>query len=242
MNVSPENVQAWLTAFGYESIDQFRKEYGLTHTGPLNHLDIKLMTIRRCGVQFGRAGTANKLHTNRPLVFVRHRLTNSLLKDKFDEKLLAGLNLWSRVADVQFALTTKDSDAQIEVRTELIDGPSNTLAYAYFPQGQKYRLPLVFDTAEAWEEPAGPDFEGTACHEGGHNLGLDHDPTAQGIMAAFYNPRIQVPTSAWEIQQIVSRYGAPVVTPQPPTLPTPSPASKTRVVITGTDLKIEEFK
>lgn len=237
--ISPENAAVWLEAAGYESLDHFRRDYGLTTTGPVTETDLRAMSVRRCGVKTGSSRNgATKLHTNRPKVFVRHRLQNSLLRDKFDQKLLDGLNLWSRVADVIFSLTTKDSDAQIEVQTKQIDGPSNTLAFAYFPMGPNYRLPLVFDTTEAWEEPSGPDFETTACHEGGHNLGIDHDPTAEGIMAAFYNPRISVPTSAWEIKQIVDRYGAPVA---PPTVPTPT-SPKTRLVITGQNIQIAEFK
>jgi hypothetical protein len=70
-------------------------------------------------------------------------------------------------------------------------------------------------------------------------MGIDHDPTAQGIMAAFYNPRIQVPTSAWELNEVVSRYGKPIL--PTPDVPTPT-VPKTRLVITGTDLKITEFK
>lgn len=245
INVTLETANIFLREMGYESIEQFRKEYGLNHTGPIDERDLRAMAIKRCGVRFGQArGSTTKLHTNRPKVFVRHRLTNSLLRDKFDEKLLAGLNMWSKVADIQFSLTNIEGDAQIEVQTKQIDGPANTLAFAYFPQGAGWRLPLVFDTAEAWEEPSGPDFECTACHEGGHNCGIDHDPTAQGIMAAFYNPRITVPTSTWEINEMVSRYGKPVpVTPsQPPTPPTQPPVSKRRVVITGENLRIEEFQ
>lgn len=241
MSISPENAPAWLAAAGYESIEEFRKDYGLTTVGPINATDLRAMSIRRCGVKTGSSrGAQVKLHTNRPKVFIRHRLQNSLLRDKFDEKLLAGLNLWSAVADIVFSLTNNEGDAQIEVQTKQIDGPSNTLAYAYFPMGPGYRLPLVFDTTEAWEEASGPDFETTACHEGGHNLGIDHDPTALGIMAAFYNPRIQVPTSKWEIDQVVSRYGAPKVQP-PPTDPTTPTVSKKRLVITGDNIKIVEF-
>lgn len=237
--ITPENVPVWLEANGYETLDHFRRDYGLTATGPVTESDLRAMSIRRCGVQTGssRNSPITKLHTNRPKVFIRHRLTNPLLRDMFDEKLLNGLNMWSQVADVIFSLTTKENDAQIEVQTKQIDGPSNTLAFAYFPMGPNYRLPLVFDTSEAWEEASGPDFETTACHEGGHNLGLDHDPTAQGIMAAFYNPRITAPTSAWEIKQIVDRYGNPIATP--PT--TPTETSKSRVVITGQNLRVESI-
>lgn len=240
--LSPENVPVWLKVCGYESLEHFRADYGLSTVGPLQESDLRAMSVRRCGVKSGQARTGpTKLHTNRPLVYVRDRLQNSALRDRFDEKLLFGLNLWSAVADIKFALTTKQNDAQIEVQVAKIDGPSNTLAYAYFPQGAAYRLPLVFDTMEAWEEPSGPDFEGTACHEGGHNIGLDHDPTAKGIMAAFYNPRIQVPTSPWEIEQIVSRYGKPTISVPPPVDP-PTSVPKSRLVITGINLRIEEFK
>lgn len=241
--LTPENVPVWLKMHGYESIVQFRHEYGLSHTGPADERDLRAMAVKRCGVKSGQArnGPA-KLSTNRPKVFIRGRLDSPALRDKFDEKLLAGLNLWSAVADLRFELTSKDSDAQIEVQVERIDGPSNTLAYAYFPQGPGYRLPLVFDTSEAWDEPVGPLFMTTACHEGGHNCGLDHDPTAKGIMAAFYNAQIKAPSSPWELEQIVSRYGKPVAVPTPPPVTPPPAVSKSRLVITGKDIQITEFK
>jgi hypothetical protein len=62
-------------------------------------------------------------------------------------------------------------------------------------------------------------------------------------MAAFYNPKILVPTSPWEIKQMVDRYGAPLpTTPVPPTPLPPGQLEKLRVLISGNNLKVEGYE
>lgn len=206
------------------------------------------MVAPRCGCAFRRGVNAPvKLMTNRPLVFFQEFLTKTMTVEQFVERMMAGLNLWSVVCDIKFERTSDVDKAHIVVKTETIDGPGETLAYAYFPSGARLQLPLVMGAEEAWDTEFGPQLMTTSCHEGGHNCGVDHDPTGQGVMAAFYNPKVLKPTSSWEIGQMQSRYGKPLtVTPTQPTTPGTTPSTPGLDVIDirvqGTNLKVLGFE
>ena len=80
------------------------------------------------------------------------------------------------------------------------DGPMGTLAYAYLPPQPGYlrQCKCSTDQDEAWAvdgSPAGIDVEAVSCHEFGHLIGFDHDPSPGQLMYAIYDPRVRVPQS-----------------------------------------------
>ena len=60
----------------------------------------------------------------------------------------------------------------IRIAATVIDGPSNVLAYNYFPD----RGDMVLDVAESWNSPANNYrfLRNITMHEHGHGLGLEH--------------------------------------------------------------------
>lgn len=90
-------------------------------------------------------------------------------------------NSWSKVCGVIASQTSLERDANVIVRLDNIDGPSNVLADAHVGPPERVRLTLRFDRAESWTDAK---FEGTACHEIGHLLGLQHTGTPGQLMAS----------------------------------------------------------
>lgn len=235
----------WLSHYEYPTVKDMQSEYNLPMTGVVDNDTREAMTARRCGCAFRRnpGSVQAKLPTNRPKVFFQDFIKTDFTQDTFVKAVIEGMNYWSKVCNLTFERTLVQTQANIVVKTEVIDGPGETLAYAYFPSGNRLGLPLVFGEEEAWDKAWGIDLRSTACHEGGHNAGVDHDPTAKGVMAAFYNPKILVPTSVWEIKQMVDRYGGPL--PQSVPAPTPLPPGqleKLRILISGNNLKVEGYE
>ncbi|MEO1394420.1 MAG: matrixin family metalloprotease [Cyanobacteria bacterium J06634_5] len=154
------------------------------------------------------------------------------------------LKLWSNYAPLNFKEVADTGDGRtvdIRVGSNFIDGPSNTLAFAYFPGGGD----ITFDTGENWRESL---FLETAVHELGHSLGLGHETQVSAIMNPTIANRFSNRSEFLlqdDINGIRSLYGngkgsvrtlgqpsapapapAPTPTPKPAPAPSPSPSPK----------------
>ena len=133
--------------------------------------------------------------------------------------LIAALQSWSDVADLNFILTT--GREHIKITTGRIDGPSGTLAWSELPN-QSNKVLQKYDSSEQWVLSSNPpsnkiDLLAVMVHELGHALGLVHAPSTSAstnIMAPFYNPSIREPLSG-DIERIQALYGPPIETTDP---------------------------
>lgn len=93
------------------------------------------------------------------------------------------------------ALTSKGGAGDIRINAGLIDGASNTLAYAFGPgnldneNDYEFRGNMTFDASEGafWTYAS---FVTVAMHEIGHAIGLDHTAVANSLMNPIYNPSV----------------------------------------------------
>lgn len=108
---------------------------------------------------------------------------------------------WSAIANIQFAEVVDNnvpSDAggavgDIRIGAHPFDGPSNTLAHAYFPPPIFNTIAgdMHFDTSEIWACTPGSgviDIGIVALHEIGHSIGLNHEPIPPTGNPAVMNP------------------------------------------------------
>ena len=168
-------------------------------------------------------------------------LNRSQSKALFQE----ALSVWAEVAPLNFReIADPGSDQQVDIRvkSDFIDGPSSTLAFAFFPRGGD----ITFDSGErSWSQTL---FLETAVHEIGHSLGLGHEDGVAALMNSRIQGRYDGPGSAFLLQDDIngvrSLYGrgrgivvplgqnppapapAPAPTPNPPA-PTPNPPAPT---------------
>ena len=106
---------------------------------------------------------------------------------------------WHAVSNIQFvqvsdngvAFNASGAAGDIRIGAHAFDGPSGTLAHAYFPppNGVSAAGDLHFDSAENWKcNTSGVDIGIVALHEIGHSLGLNHENTSTvAVMDPFYN-------------------------------------------------------
>jgi len=91
---------------------------------------------------------------------------------------------WSKVAGVTYILVSDDGAnfpntdgslghrGDVRIGMKYLDGPSNVLAYDFFPDGGD----MVVDSSENWADP-GQNYiflRNVLAHEHGHGLGLEH--------------------------------------------------------------------
>jgi hypothetical protein len=109
---------------------------------------------------------------------------------------------WQAVSNIQFvqvadsgtAFDASGASGDIRIGAHRFDGPSGSLAHAYFPppNGVSAAGDVHFDSQENWTCGSGGTNIGVvAMHEIGHSLGLNHENTATvAIMDPYYNPNM----------------------------------------------------
>ncbi len=166
------------------------------------------------------------------------------------------LGRWAAVAPIRFvevsdsgpALAAGMNDYSASGRPMLRfghvpeDGPSGTLAYAYYPGGTGLAGDVFFDRGETWSNTPtrGIDLIEVATHEIGHALGMAHEPMPSSggnnaIMNPFYGARYRGPGTSFlladDINGIRTLYGSGSgsVTPlnAAPAEPPPTPRNVT---------------
>ncbi len=144
-----------------------------------------------------------------------------LLRKAFRAAVAEALASWSAVCNLTF-VESATTAADILIGTGTIDGPQGVLAWSELPPANPVHQ--KYDTGERWRTGAGVGISlpAVAAHELGHALGLEHDPQAGALMAAYYDERILVPQPR-DIVRIQAMYGPPVVLPPPTPSPTPPP-------------------
>ena len=108
---------------------------------------------------------------------------------------------WQAVANIRFVQVTDSGSAfnasnasgDIRIGAHYFDGPSGTLAHAYYPppNGTSGAGDMHFDSSESWTcNTSGVDIGVVALHEIGHSLGLGHEDQSSitAIMDPYYNP------------------------------------------------------
>jgi len=185
-------------------VQEFQAFAGLPLTGVLDKDTVKLMSAPRCGVKdiVGKGASVRKkryaLQGSRWKVqtltykISKYPTSSSLSHSDVDKEIRRALKVWSDVTDLEFD-ERKTGRVHINIRFEEgehgdgdpFDGPSGTLAHAYFPV---YGGDAHFDNSEHWTIGSyrGTNLLQTAAHEFGHSLGLSHSDKFTALMAPFY--------------------------------------------------------
>lgn len=140
-----------------------------------------------------------------------------LTDEVFREGVMAGFGYIADVCDLTFDLVQDNGD--IVVTTGQIDGPSGTLAWSELPPRDNHQHPLTqkYDISERWNVTV--PLDAVVAHEGCHACGLGHTQVPNQLMNPTLS-RFKTPQPAWDIPELVKRYGEPKQNPAPQ--PTPS--------------------
>ncbi|XP_055380264.1 matrix metalloproteinase-2 isoform X2 [Condylostylus longicornis] len=185
-----------------KAIQEFQSFAGLNVTGELDDETMHTMTLPRCGVRdkvgFGSDSRAKRYALQgsrwkvKSLSYKISQYPKRLKKTDVDNVIAKAFGVWGAYTDLTFT-QKKSGPVHIDIKFaegehgdgDPFDGPSGTLAHAYFPV---YGGDAHFDDAEHWTIGAysGTNLFQVAAHEFGHSLGLSHSDTRSALMAPFY--------------------------------------------------------
>lgn len=237
--VNPDKVTKFSSDMIKKHVKQFQKTFGLEVTGIIDDVTVKAMkTTPRCGCPDYRMAAASgplssKWGITTLTYYIESYVTQAISQSEQRELIALAFKSWSDVADLKFEQVNSRNQARLILSTgrgrgSNFDGPGNTLAWAYLPQGWNYKGQLLmrFDLDETWIRDTrnrGILFLNVAAHEFGHMLGLDHSSVKQALMAPYYSPGIAKPQNNDDVSRIQRLYGAPTTPPTPD--PTPGPTN-----------------
>lgn len=224
---SDDDINTWLTAFGYESLEQMQEAHDLPVTGQVTQNMLEVMERPRCGVsdfrmqadcKWGKRALRYWNGTGRFSLF--HTEMGRAASNKFSMQFIdAGFQRWATVLPgFTFMRTFVEAEADMWIGggngTEFgFDGPGRILAWAEMPCGAPGRRICRFDMSEQFtndsrkrRQPPWVFARSVWLHELGHLLGLDHSRNPRDLMAPYYNPDI-VDLQPGDIQRIQKLYG-----------------------------------
>lgn len=257
--VDPKKIAKFSDDVIKKNVKLFQKTFGLKATGVINEATVRAMrTTPRCGCPDYRMAAAtgplaSKWGVKKLTYYIDSYVTQAISKSDQRELIAMAFNSWADVADLEFEQVNSKNQARLILstgrgRSQNFDGPGNTLAWAYLPQGSNYngQLLMRFDLDETWirnSRDRGILYLNVAAHEFGHMLGLDHSRVQRALMAPYYSPSITKPQQNDDIVRIQKLYGKPVTPPGPPEPPEPpAPGDKIKVellVDNLSDIKID---
>lgn len=226
--ISPDAVSAALASY--------QKRWGLSQTGVADAETVRLMARRYCGCPDFVIEEARGLPrwASREITFSSTlQLRQPDVQSQRDQVLTEVFSHIGQHCGLSVRLVTGQANVMQRGASSRndrqLDGAGGTLAYAYLPGVDlptSRSLDQVIDLDERWSRKM---LWLVIAHEFCHNLGLSHNEDSQ---IALMDPHLNMDLDglqAWDIAQLVSRYG------QPPSSPVPSP-SPTPTIPTGLPL------
>ena len=204
---------------------------GLAATGEVDDSTFSALTRIRCGVpDVFSFTTVGRRWTGTNLTYAITEGSRQIDRVAIRASLQLAFDQWSSVTNLSFSEATDPESADIRVRFSIrehgdgvpFDGPSGTLAHAFFPPPNAGALAgdAHFDDEEPWsiETPAPLnqiDLSTVVLHEIGHSLGLGHSSVLEAVMYPFYpgQRRELHPDDIAGIQSLYPPEGAPVGAP-----------------------------
>lgn len=202
-------------------IRQIQLRNGLPETGILDVSTQAFMSLPRCGCpDFRRrpGSVGPKFHDECKLNlgvyadFSGLRGINTLVaRDLWFESL----KLYEQKVNVAFHMVSRKSEAIIEAHVGPAD--AGVLAWMEVYDGCRGQHASRYNKDVIWDRDL---FFGTAVHENGHGMGVEHSPRGvQSIMAPVHDPSIPAVIDQWLLDQLVPRYGKRMSEPDVPSSP-----------------------
>lgn len=207
------------------AIKRYQRFFELKADGIVGPITRELLESRRCGVAdyldnnsaVSTYVLSNCKYHRRNLTFAFVNGTSDLAGDRELHIVRSAFATWQEVCGLAFSQVhiNASPDFRISWRSGnhgdgyAFDGPSNTLAHAFFPPpcGGAHAGNLHFDEAETWvESGAGIVLLQVAIHEIGHLLGLRHSQNNAAIMFPYYSAA-RVSLAQDDIDGIQELYG-----------------------------------
>ena len=222
----PGNTMAQLSEEATGVLLSHAQEFlGLIVDGKLGPKTMEAMSLPRCGTRDHRRRPGSEptqfheacqLQIGVYLDFTGLKTIGDFSPQAAEEVFWDTLNQYEALVNVDFCRVDRKSKALIEVHV----GPANrgVLAWMEVFDGYSGQHSSRYNQDVIWDEDL---FVGTALHENGHGLGVDHSPNGiRSIMAPVHDPTIEAVVDEWLLNQLVPRYGK--VTETPP-IPVPQP-------------------
>lgn len=168
--------------------------------------------------------------------YTSYRNFSSFIGAQYRGVIEAAFAAWAAVANIDFVQLEDAAEVDIRLGNLTLDGRSSsgysTLAETgvWRAAGRIYVTEIVFDV-DAYD---GGGLYGTAVHEIGHALGLNHTSLSSAVMYEYLNSANRSgQLSADDVEGIVSLYGPRSAWTPPPSDDVPGTTASTAVVAVG---------